>query len=340
MIFIIIYFTFLSPADHETEYFQKNITTSPFNESIIFTGTSELNQMLWINLEFEKNVPIGVNLDVDVTIRYYGSNANLNSNSQSILDLSKYKSLGKISERINVTCLYKPEDKQSCNTNKIMHLAHLSYNHYYFNILLTEDKMPLYFSQATFSINNFSKKSSISELTARSFFILIFLIQLILFIYKMKKKDKKSLKIEQKFIPLLITIQILYLNPFHSAIHFTDSIVWRFIDIIFESLFNSTILVYLLCSHGGLRIILVHYELNKYIKNDKIKIWLQKYYKKEGIEVYQGDPLSPLMFGFINHFLIEKIKDFVHHVQRFADDLILIMEGPISEIDKKLRIIF
>ncbi|KAJ6240322.1 hypothetical protein M0813_24320 [Anaeramoeba flamelloides] len=86
--------------------------------------------------------------------------------------------------------------------------------------------------------------------------------------------------------------------------------------------------------------ILVHYALNKYIKNTKIKIWLQKYYKKEGIGVYQGDPLSPLMFGFISHFLIEKIKDLVHHVQMFADDLILIMEGPIAEIDKKLIIIY
>ncbi|KAJ6247510.1 hypothetical protein M0813_18547 [Anaeramoeba flamelloides] len=86
--------------------------------------------------------------------------------------------------------------------------------------------------------------------------------------------------------------------------------------------------------------ILVLHALNKYIKNQKIKIWLQKYYKKEGIGVYQGDPLSPLMFGFISHFLIEKITDLVHHVQMFADDLILIMEGPISEIDKKLILIF
>ncbi|KAJ3439599.1 hypothetical protein M0812_15632 [Anaeramoeba flamelloides] len=46
------------------------------------------------------------------------------------------------------------------------------------------------------------------------------------------------------------------------------------------------------------------------------------------------------MFGFISHFLIEKITDLVHHVQMFADDLILIMEGPISEIDKKLILIF
>ncbi|KAJ6235406.1 rho gtpase-activating protein 68f [Anaeramoeba flamelloides] len=65
-----------------------------------------------------------------------------------------------------------------------------------------------------------------------------------------------------------------------------------------------------------------------------------KILQKEGIGVYQGDPLSPLMFGYISHFLIEEIKYLVHHVQMFADDLILIMEGPISEIDKKLIIIF
>ncbi|KAJ6235365.1 aaa-type atpase family protein-related [Anaeramoeba flamelloides] len=86
--------------------------------------------------------------------------------------------------------------------------------------------------------------------------------------------------------------------------------------------------------------ILVHYALDKYIRNEKIKIWLKNYYKKVGLGVYQGDPLSPLLFGFISHFLIEKIKHLAKHVQMFADDLILIMEGPISEIDKKLIIIF
>ncbi|KAJ6226499.1 RNA-directed DNA polymerase from transposon x-element-like protein-related [Anaeramoeba flamelloides] len=86
--------------------------------------------------------------------------------------------------------------------------------------------------------------------------------------------------------------------------------------------------------------ILVHYALDKYIRNEKIKIWLKNYYKKVGLGVYQGDPLSPLLFGFISHFLIEKIKHLAKHVQMFADDLILIMEGPISEIDKKLILIF
>ncbi|KAJ6255178.1 hypothetical protein M0813_11659 [Anaeramoeba flamelloides] len=84
----------------------------------------------------------------------------------------------------------------------------------------------------------------------------------------------------------------------------------------------------------------IHYALDKYIRNEKIKIWLKNYYKKVGLGVYQGDPLSPLLFGFISHFLIEKIKHLAKHVQMFADDLILIMEGPISEIDKKLIIIF
>ncbi len=86
--------------------------------------------------------------------------------------------------------------------------------------------------------------------------------------------------------------------------------------------------------------ILIHYTIDKFIKNEKIKIWLKKYYKKEGIGVYQGDPLSPILFGFISHFLIERIKPLVKHVQMFADDLILIMKGPMINIDKKLLKIY
>ncbi|KAJ3431112.1 hypothetical protein M0812_02788 [Anaeramoeba flamelloides] len=68
--------------------------------------------------------------------------------------------------------------------------------------------------------------------------------------------------------------------------------------------------------------------------------YLLAYYSKEGIGVYQGDPLSPLLFGFITHFLLEKIKSLALHILMFADDLILLMKGSLIEINFQLQKIF
>ncbi|KAJ6227179.1 hypothetical protein M0813_10086 [Anaeramoeba flamelloides] len=85
------------------------------------------------------------------------------------------------------------------------------------------------------------------------------------------------------------------------------------------------------------------------IRNNKKKTVLCKaksknnkrsYYSKEGIGVYQGDPLSPLLFGFITRFLLDKLKPLAIHVQMFADDLILIMKGSLIEINYHVEKIF
>ncbi|KAJ6227654.1 protein kinase [Anaeramoeba flamelloides] len=61
-------------------------------------------------------------------------------------------------------------------------------------------------------------------------------------------------------------------------------------------------------------------------------------------EIFENEQNWYLVMEYVDggefHFLIEKIKHLAKHVQMFADDLILIMEGPISEIDKKLINIF
>ncbi|KAJ3442025.1 nuclear intron maturase 1 -related [Anaeramoeba flamelloides] len=85
---------------------------------------------------------------------------------------------------------------------------------------------------------------------------------------------------------------------------------------------------------------LIYYSIKKIIKNEIIKKYLLAYYSKEGIGVYQGDPLSPLLFGFISHFLLDKLKSIAIHVQMFADDLILIMKGSMIEINFQLEKIF
>ncbi|KAJ6254391.1 nuclear intron maturase 1 [Anaeramoeba flamelloides] len=85
---------------------------------------------------------------------------------------------------------------------------------------------------------------------------------------------------------------------------------------------------------------LIYYSIKKFIKNEIIVEYLLAYYSKEGIGVLQGDPLSPLLFGFITHFLLEKIKSLALHVLMFADDLILLMKGSLIEINFQLQKIF
>ncbi|KAJ3438685.1 nuclear intron maturase 1 -related [Anaeramoeba flamelloides] len=85
---------------------------------------------------------------------------------------------------------------------------------------------------------------------------------------------------------------------------------------------------------------LIYYSIKKFIKNEIIVEYVLAYYSKEGIGVYQGDPLSPLLFGSIAHFLLEKIKSLALHVQMFVDDPILLMKGSLIEINFQLQKIF
>ncbi|KAJ3440360.1 nuclear intron maturase 1 -related [Anaeramoeba flamelloides] len=76
----------------------------------------------------------------------------------------------------------------------------------------------------------------------------------------------------------------------------------------------------------------------KFIKDPIIKIFITKYYDGGGTGVYQGDPLSQILFAFISHFLLKKIRPHTIHTQMYADDLILIMKGKgIDEIKEKLE---
>ena len=76
--------------------------------------------------------------------------------------------------------------------------------------------------------------------------------------------------------------------------------------------------------------------INKFIENNKIRNFLKQYYDEQGYGVYQGDPLSPILFAFISHFMILMIQPLVTHVQMYADDLILIMKGPLNKVKKNL----
>ncbi|KAJ3438652.1 nuclear intron maturase 1 -related [Anaeramoeba flamelloides] len=76
----------------------------------------------------------------------------------------------------------------------------------------------------------------------------------------------------------------------------------------------------------------------KFIKDPLIREFIKQYYAGDGTGVYQGDPLSPIIFAYISHFILQKMQPHAIHTQMYADDLILIMEG-ISEnkIDEQLK---
>ncbi len=65
----------------------------------------------------------------------------------------------------------------------------------------------------------------------------------------------------------------------------------------------------------------------KFITNVIIRKFIEQYYVGSGCGVYQGDSLSPILFAYISHFLIQQIERIVDHIQMFADDMIVIIRG-------------
>ena len=80
---------------------------------------------------------------------------------------------------------------------------------------------------------------------------------------------------------------------------------------------------------------LISESIKKFIQNNLIRDFLLKYYGGDGIGLYQGDPLSPILFAYISHFLISKLRKFVTYSQMFADDLILIISGNFKLVERK-----
>ena len=71
---------------------------------------------------------------------------------------------------------------------------------------------------------------------------------------------------------------------------------------------------------------LIRETIQKFIPNQLIKNFLLKYYSGNGIGIYQGDPLSPILFAFISHFILKSIQNQVIQSQMFADDLIFLIK--------------
>ncbi|KAJ6231439.1 nuclear intron maturase 1 [Anaeramoeba flamelloides] len=88
---------------------------------------------------------------------------------------------------------------------------------------------------------------------------------------------------------------------------------------------------------------LLRLAIRKFLQESNIANFLVAYYSNKQPGVYQGDPLSPILFAYISHFFILLIDKIVHHVQMYADDLIIIIKGSIEErentIDKIYEII-
>ncbi|KAJ3444918.1 reverse transcriptase-related [Anaeramoeba flamelloides] len=77
-----------------------------------------------------------------------------------------------------------------------------------------------------------------------------------------------------------------------------------------------------------------------FIKNKILLNFIFNFYLGSGHGIYQGDPLSPIIFAIVSHFLINEIRKFAEHTQMYADNLILIMIGDINDINSRLDIIF
>ncbi|KAJ6233657.1 RNA-directed DNA polymerase from transposon x-element-like protein-related [Anaeramoeba flamelloides] len=92
--------------------------------------------------------------------------------------------------------------------------------------------------------------------------------------------------------------------------------------------------------YDSISYLLIRESIKKFVENIYIKNFLLRYYQGDGMGLYQGDPLSPILFAYISHFLIYKIEQIVKYAQMFADDLIIITKGSDEENKEKLKMIY
>ena len=83
--------------------------------------------------------------------------------------------------------------------------------------------------------------------------------------------------------------------------------------------------------------ILLLESVKRFVDINLIKNFLLEYYCDGEIGLYQGDPISPILFAFLSHFLILKLEPKVYQLQMFADDLIILAFGNIHEVRAQIR---
>ena len=77
----------------------------------------------------------------------------------------------------------------------------------------------------------------------------------------------------------------------------------------------------------------------KYIPNILIKSFLKEYYNNDDVEIYQGDPISPLLFSIITDLIIKDLEVISNDLLMYADDVIIILRDN-NELQMNLDLIY
>ncbi|KAJ3449385.1 transmembrane protein [Anaeramoeba flamelloides] len=243
VIAVILLFALTSPINHEFKKYSQEISQTNQNVTFHLKEMSKLN-MVWLTIRFESKADLGINLEIVLDLRLYGSK------SQN----QEYSYIQKLHQKLNISCPLSNEKKIVCSRKNIFYLPILDYQNYKFEANLTNEKMTSYLSEASFCVHTINETMTIIDIALRYFFIVVFIVLLIFFTYRKKKSPPNSLKIEQKSTTILMIGMIFFLGPLHIFFHTSHNIAWKILEVLFESIFITLILIYLLCTTDGLRV--------------------------------------------------------------------------------------
>ncbi|KAJ6234758.1 transmembrane protein [Anaeramoeba flamelloides] len=276
LVTVVLLLAFFAPNAEETINSDVTYEAHQLNDSQVLyelsvSNTNSLNRYMIIGIEATTNSMIGVEKEISVKGEIYGSSENKDTKEKS-------KEIQVIDKKLIIKCPFPKNSKtdRSCETTKLVQLTNLNYKKYFLSLTITENSAIEALKKIDFQYTVVSKSKSILTLCIRSCFAFGCLIFLFVWLLLSRRSIEKSRSIEQKWIPFLIILLFFYNNPMHSTIYYLDSSAWELVEIIFETFFLATVLLFLLSIFHSLRLTSLNYSSQS--KHGEIKRGFLRFY--------------------------------------------------------------